>query len=436
MALGGATIIFYVSSSSGSDMNDGSFASPWKSIQKAADTLKAGDTVYVRGGTYREKIKMNVSGAADAYIMFRNFEGETPIIDGSGLGVSNSPSSCSLIHIADRSYIKVIGFTISHLVSTDSKVPAGVRIIGASKNIEIRNNRISGIKTTYNGSKDRNAHGIAAYGTNGTSALDGLVIDDCEVYGCILGQSESVVLNGNVTDFKVTNNRIHDNDNIGIDFIGYEGTAPSNDHARYGICSGNEIWNITSGRNPTYGGEKCANGIYVDGGSNIIIESNKVWNVDIGIECASEHAGRSTSHIIVRNNLVYNCSGNAGLSIGGSENSNGSADHVAFYNNTVYNNRYNLIFQSHCQDSSNIVRNNIFYHCTRRNISGKQNNITVSNNITDDPHFISAGTDFHLSANSIAIDAGMNDADIGSTDFDGNPRISGGTVDCGCFEKQ
>lgn len=378
-------------------MNDGSFTSPWKNIQKAADTLKAGDTVYDHGGTYREKIKMNASGAVDAYIVFQNFPGETPIIDGSGLGVSNSLSSCSLIHIADR---------------------------------------VSGIKTTYNGSKDRNAHGIAAYGTNGTSALDGLIIDDCEISGCILGQSESLVLNGNVTDFKVTNNRIHDNDNIGIDFIGYEGTAPSNDHARYDICSGNQIWNITSGHNPTYGGEKCANGIYVDGGSNIIIENNRVWNADIGIEYASEHAGRSTSHIIVRNNLVYNCTGNAGLSIGGSDDSNGSADHVAFYNNTVFNNRYNLIFQSHCQDSSNIVRNSIFYHCKRRNISGKHNNITISNNITDDPHFISAGTDFHLKANSIAIDAGMNDADIGSTDFDGNPRISGGTVDCGCFEKQ
>ena len=33
-----------------------------------------------------------------------------------------------------------------------------------------------------------------------------------------------MTLNGNVTDFKITNNLVHDNDNIGIDFIGYEGT--------------------------------------------------------------------------------------------------------------------------------------------------------------------------------------------------------------------
>jgi len=35
--------------------------------------------------------------------------------------------------------------------------------------------------------------------------------------------SESMVLNGNVEHFVVSHNKVHDNDNIGIDFIGFEG---------------------------------------------------------------------------------------------------------------------------------------------------------------------------------------------------------------------
>lgn len=39
---------FYVSEN-GNDSNDGTIDAPWKTIQKAADTLNNGETVYVRG---------------------------------------------------------------------------------------------------------------------------------------------------------------------------------------------------------------------------------------------------------------------------------------------------------------------------------------------------------------------------------------------------
>src|SRR5512139_2607009 len=43
---------YYVSGSSGNDDNPGTLESPWQTIQKANATLQAGDTVYIRGGTY------------------------------------------------------------------------------------------------------------------------------------------------------------------------------------------------------------------------------------------------------------------------------------------------------------------------------------------------------------------------------------------------
>ena len=44
-----------------------------------------------------------------------------------------------------------------------------------------------------------------------------------------------MTLNGNVTNFQVTNNLVHDNNNIGIDIIGCVRTGPTGyDQARLG----------------------------------------------------------------------------------------------------------------------------------------------------------------------------------------------------------
>lgn len=48
-ANGGTT--YYVSPS-GNDKNPGTETQPWQTIQKAADTLVAGDTVYIKEGFY------------------------------------------------------------------------------------------------------------------------------------------------------------------------------------------------------------------------------------------------------------------------------------------------------------------------------------------------------------------------------------------------
>jgi hypothetical protein len=249
-----------------------------------------------------------------------------------------------------------------------SKVPAGISVLGAGTHIELRHNRIHAIAnptgTCGGNPADCNAHGLAVYGTNASSSLSNIVIDGNELFNLILGQSESLPLNGNVAGWTVANNIIHDNNNIGIDAIGFESTASSTstDQARNGLISGNLVYNCSDNNNPAYcngvtcnagvcsnnPGKSCracndcyqdnsAGGIYVDGGTNIVIERNISHNNNLGIELASEHSGHTTSNVTARSNLIYFNSG-PGISIGGFDSSVGSTSACMIVNNTLLNN--------------------------------------------------------------------------------------------------
>ena len=80
-ALGQANASFYVATT-GNDSNPGTQSAPWRTVQHAADTAHAGSTVYVRGGTYEELVRINVSGNAnDGLITFRSYPGEIAVLD-------------------------------------------------------------------------------------------------------------------------------------------------------------------------------------------------------------------------------------------------------------------------------------------------------------------------------------------------------------------
>jgi len=108
-----------------------------------------------------------------------------------------SVSGANMILIEDQSHVQVIGFEIRD--NLEVKDGSGIRVEGKGSHIELRNNRIHNIR-------GRDAMGITIYGTNAKEALEHIVIDGNEVFERDPARSEALTLNGNVSNFKVTNN--------------------------------------------------------------------------------------------------------------------------------------------------------------------------------------------------------------------------------------
>ncbi|MBP3434850.1 MAG: right-handed parallel beta-helix repeat-containing protein [Clostridia bacterium] len=76
-------MIYYVSVH-GSDTADGSFSSPFQTINHAAKVAVAGDAIKVFGGIYREWVDPQNGGTSDSNrIVYEAVEGERPVIKGS-----------------------------------------------------------------------------------------------------------------------------------------------------------------------------------------------------------------------------------------------------------------------------------------------------------------------------------------------------------------
>ena len=103
----GAT--YYVSDATGNDTTgDGSVGNPWKTIQKAVDTVVAGDTILVKAGTYAENVVITTSGTSNNYITLRNYQSDLVTILPPVLTSSREDTGIS----TNADYIRIKGFRI------------------------------------------------------------------------------------------------------------------------------------------------------------------------------------------------------------------------------------------------------------------------------------------------------------------------------------
>lgn len=267
---GGYCATYYVSPS-GNDSSTGSLAQPWKTISKAASTLVAGDTVYIRAGTYIEQVIPSNSGSSSSPITYTNYPGESPVIDGQN-GLSTNYTG--QIHLYYVSHIVLDGLTITNAGPYDND--CGI-LVDYCNNITIKNNSISNTVSS----------GIGVWDSQYITVHNNEVNNACND-----GEQECITI-ATTTDFTVSQNHVHHN---GPGTNGGEG-IDAKDGAARGVIVDNHVHDLTR------------LGIYVDAWDkhtyDIEIARNRVHNcTNDGITLASEQGGL-LENIRVINNLVY-----------------------------------------------------------------------------------------------------------------------------------
>ena len=84
---------FFVDAARGDDANAGSQSAPWKSLAHALRGLKPGDTLYLHGGVYYEKVALTKSGTPEAPITIASLPGELAVIDGGLREFAENPAT-------------------------------------------------------------------------------------------------------------------------------------------------------------------------------------------------------------------------------------------------------------------------------------------------------------------------------------------------------
>ena len=457
---------FYVSTT-GNNSNNGSLSSPWLTIQYGCNQLQAGDTLNIMAGVYQEKIDLDVSGTSTAYITIQNYLNDNVIIDAINFNDANA------IIWTDNSYLRIKGL---HLTNNIHNYASGLALQDVAHHIEILNNKISNIKFSSDPNApittNTNAVPLDIYADNSVDSIHHITIYGNEVFNNQTGYSENIAAGGNFTDFIIENNIVHDNTNIGIDIGGNYGICPVSalDHGRNGIIRDNLVYNCDSPYS-------TAAGIYIDGGWDIVVENNICHHNGYGGEIGCEENG-TTENVIFKNNIFYH-NKYAGMHIGGYDvNTTGIVLNSSVYNNTFYQNDTGQNFNGELilTKSENCnIQNNIFYLSSQNvfiyfdrtqtnlslmhnlvfadagsnnlevtgalNISGLQNFYDATgygaNSIFGNPFFNDiVNNDFHITSNSVAIDAGNPAYTVSNneTDIDGQYRIYNGIIDCGADE--
>ena len=97
---------FYVATN-GNDAYPGSVDLPFRTVGKGVGALRAaGDTLYLRAGSYASAIYPAVSGTAAAWITISAYPGELPILDGAGASVGGSGVEPTSVAVQ---YLRVVG---------------------------------------------------------------------------------------------------------------------------------------------------------------------------------------------------------------------------------------------------------------------------------------------------------------------------------------
>ncbi len=455
------TAIYYVAASGGSDSNPGTEAAPWATVQKAASVITAGDTAYIKNGTYalnthpatKYIAPANSGNATAGWITFAAYPGHAPVLDG---GNAVLPVG-GLITIRNKEYIRISGLIVRNV--DDNAEGIGIYVEN-SRHIVIEKNHVL----------HTDSSGIQVFTKSGQPGLPSadIVIDGNDVEDTNRGGPNEMITVAGVDGFEVRNNRVH---NRAVGTNGGEGIDVKQG-SKNGSVHHNEIWDLRTNRP----------GIYIDAWDklteNIDVHSNHVHHIDThGLYIGSERGGL-LRNVRIFNNVVHD-NYRAGIYFPDETSYSGPEplENILVVNNTfarngVSVNWFGAIHVANAAVTGLTIRSNIAWMNGKYQIytipagvtnavvsgnllwgdMGAADNSRVSSGADEkaDPLFVNAGgADFRLQAASPAVDSGANEAlpndrfDQDSDDdaaervpFDyaKNPRISGSRVDIGAYE--
>ncbi len=122
LATGRAHATDYYVATTGSDSNVGTMAAPFATLQKGVNTAVAGDTVYIRGGTYNittpattgAGINFTKSGTSDTNrINYFAYQGEIPVFDFTNMAISTTGYTDGFV--INASYLHFKGLEIRYV---------------------------------------------------------------------------------------------------------------------------------------------------------------------------------------------------------------------------------------------------------------------------------------------------------------------------------
>lgn len=392
----------YEVSPAGNDANAGSAALPWKTLQKAADSVKAGDTVLVNNGTYAG-FRVRTSGTAAARILFKS-----KIKHGAKINAVGPKGDPDLISVLSASYITIDGFEVFGA----PRAGIGVRSWFTDDGSDTRDNIVQNCYSHENGLPSGGAHdGIFTGFALNFTAQDNICDRNGEHGIYISNSADRPTLRRNIC----SNNRA-----CGIQLNADRHTGNG---AQDGLISN---WLVE--RNILFGnGTSGGAAINLDGDINGICRNNLIYNnLSTGIALYSIDGALASRNNIIVNNTIYNPnSRRAAIYL-----DNGANNNVVFNNILLSSKGIEAAAVSGFAHDYNIVSS--FVGATK---AAHETIVSLSNASALFKN--AAGNDFHLSPTSLAREKGVASFAGRSAmpgDLEGNFRPAGAAFDIGCYE--
>jgi parallel beta-helix repeat protein len=389
----------------GSDKASGKAVAPWKTLQKAAESVKGGDKVTVEDGEYRGFLLHDQQfGPKRVVFVARNKWKARITRPGPGHGENDG------ISIVASSYVTIDGFEVTR----QPRAGIVVRSFDPSDTgADTRDNIIQNCWTHGNGGTNEGggAHDGILTGWAMNVTIQGNLVEKNAEHGIYVSNSADNPI--------IRNNIVRRNYAQGIQING-DGDLDGDGVIKNWEISGNTIY-----ENSLQGGSTAVNLDGAVGGrmfNNLIYDNGKG-----GIVLWQGNGSQPSNDNVIYNNTVYNPKGGKAAFI----LYTGAANNVIF-NNIFYSKNGGIEDDKYEAGQNNRHDHNLVKSILGKTKLGKNEASPPVETIFVDP----AKGDFHLKAGSPAVDKGtltFAGRKINAPDLEGRPRTAS-APDIGCFE--